>query len=469
SSYADCSSLKLRLQRVAMASEMAAGNRSVMKAVNPKEEARLFNKHYQQMAGDLFNRTATDVCMSALCRPRHRMQTTELGTELRARLVKEARAAHLQRKCGELLNSEELKTIWHLLVAHRTLPDSADGERFINYLDYLKVCKAAGPKCSKLLSPSLFFKLLQADPLGRVSTDHLYEFISRKTWLLQTRVCLSLYDFSGDGSLSESDLENYVTNLIPTLYQLRKLDKLFYSYYVCTAVRKFVFFLDPLRTGRVRIFDILTSSFLDDFAELQVETSSPSKTNWFSAYKTLRLYGSFLALDKDANGLLSKTELAGYGAGSLTDAFLDRLFQTCVTLNGEMDYQAYLDFCLAMECRSAPQSLSYFFRILDIDSCGAITAWSVNYFYRGLQRRLRSHGVEPPRLPDLMDEIFDMARPADPCRIGLEDLINSGQGATIVSILIDASEFWRHESRSATAPDTVGDGPAEPDEEELEL
>ena len=64
------------------------------------------------------------------------------------------------------------------------------------------------------------------------------------------------------------DLENYILELIPTLPQLDGLEKSFYSFYVCTAVRKFFFFLDPLRTGRVKIQDILACSFLDDLLEV---------------------------------------------------------------------------------------------------------------------------------------------------------------------------------------------------------
>jgi hypothetical protein len=64
------------------------------------------------------------------------------------------------------------------------------------------------------------------------------------------------------------DLENYILELIPTLPQLDGLEKSFHSFYVCTAVRKFLFFLDPLRTGRVRIQDILACSFLDDLLEV---------------------------------------------------------------------------------------------------------------------------------------------------------------------------------------------------------
>lgn len=68
------------------------------------------------------------------------------------------------------------------------------------------------------------------------------------------------------------DLENYIQDLIPTLPQLDGLEKSFHSFYVCTAVRKFLFFLDPLRTGRVRIQDILACSFLDDLLEVSSNT-----------------------------------------------------------------------------------------------------------------------------------------------------------------------------------------------------
>lgn len=64
------------------------------------------------------------------------------------------------------------------------------------------------------------------------------------------------------------DLESYISELIPTLPQLEGLEKSFHSFYVCTAVRKFFFFLDSMRTGRIRIRDILTCSFLEDLLEV---------------------------------------------------------------------------------------------------------------------------------------------------------------------------------------------------------
>lgn len=107
--------------------------------------------------------------------------------------------------------------------------------------------------------------------------------------------------------------------------------------------------------------------------------------------------------------MLSKTELSGYGSGTLTSVFLERLYAECITYDGglwrwniwtllllliylrnhlfrtrtgEMDYKTYLDFVLALENRQEPQSLQYLFRILDLDHQGYLTSFTLNYFFK---------------------------------------------------------------------------------------
>lgn len=60
------------------------------------------------------------------------------------------------------------------------------------------------------------------------------------------------------------------------------------------------------------------------------------ESNWFSAPSALRVYGQYLNLDRDQNGMLSKQELSRYGTGTLTKVFIDRVFQECLTYEGEM-------------------------------------------------------------------------------------------------------------------------------------
>lgn len=367
---------------------------------------------------------------------------------LTQKLREEARTLFLQKRSKQLLDNNELKNLWGLLEKYHTPPVIGD-EQFISYENYLKVAKLGGEKCVRYLTTSTFARLISMTYPGRVSIMSLFNYVMRKVWLQQTRIGLSLYDYTGQGFLSESDLESYILELIPTFSQLEGLEKSFHSFYVCTAVRKFFFFLDPLRTGRIRIRDILTCSFLDELLELRDEEipKDAQEMNWFSATSALSVYGHYLNLDKDHNGMLSKKELSGYGSRTLTPEFLDRIFAECLTYDGEMDYKTYLDFVLALENRQEAQSLHYLFRILDVEHKGYLTTFSLNYFFKGIQEQIQAHRAENVNFEDVKDEIFDMVKPSDPTKITLKDLINCGQGDTVVSILIEFHKFWAYENR----------------------
>ncbi|XP_065883482.1 serine/threonine-protein phosphatase 2A regulatory subunit B'' subunit gamma-like isoform X2 [Dysidea avara] len=364
------------------------------------------------------------------------------------KLREEARTSYLQRKNSQLMSNEELQKLWTLLEKYHSPPDVGD-ELMISYKDYKKIKDEMDEKCSSFFTASTFAKLLRNDPYGRVSIMQIFNYIMKKEWLQQTRISLSLFDVQGLGYLKESDLENYILELIPTLPQLNCLEESFHSFYVCTAVRKFFFFLDPLRTGRVKIQDILACGFLDDLLELRDEDlpKEAQEANWFSAPSSLRVYGQYLSLDTDHNGMLNKEELMRYGTSTLTIAFVDRIFQECLTYDGEVDYKTYLDFVLAMENKKEPQAIQYFFRLLDIEGHGYLTAFSLQYFFRAIQKMMERHQQEPVNFADIKDEIFDMVKPKDPLRINYQDLVSSGQGETVINILTDLNGFWTYENR----------------------
>uniref|UniRef100_A0A8C9L4U4 Serine/threonine-protein phosphatase 2A regulatory subunit B'' subunit gamma n=1 Tax=Pavo cristatus TaxID=9049 RepID=A0A8C9L4U4_PAVCR len=313
------------------------------------EEMELFTKYYMEWKG---GRASVNTSYANIPRFYYRLPAED--EVLLQKLREESRAVFLQRKSRELLDNEELQNLWFLLDKHQTSPMIGE-EAMINYENFLKVGEKAGPKCKQFFTAKIFAKLLHNDPYGRISIMQFFNYVMRKVWLHQTRIGLSLYDVAGQGYLRESDLENYILELIPTLPQLDGLEKSFYSFYVCTAVRKFFFFLDPLRTGKIKIQDILACSFLDDLLELRDEELSKEsqETNWFSAPSALRVYGQYLNLDKDHNGMLSKEELSRYGTGTLTNIFLDRVFQECLTYDGEM--------FLLINKGNVSQSVSFFF------------------------------------------------------------------------------------------------------------
>jgi len=377
---------------------------------------------------------------------------------LQQKLREEARAQFLQRRSKLLLDNTELKELWVVLDTHTSGPPLGE-EQMMDWEQFCVVRKLVSPKCKEYFKHQVFAKLQQGDRLGRVSIMALFNYVMRKVWLHQTRIGLSLYDVTGQGFLRESDLENYILELIETLPQLDGLEKSFHSFYVCTAVRKFFFFLDPLRAGKIKIQDVLACSFLDDLLELRDQElpKELQEANWFSAPSALRVYGQYLNLDTDHNGMLSMEELGRYGTGTLTQVTVQRIFQECLTYDGEMDYKTYLDFVLAMENKSEPQSLQYLFKVLDTRNEGFLSVYSLNFFFRSIQDEMRKHGQDPVPFLDVKDEIFDMVAPADPLKITLTDLVLSGQGDTVVSILTDLNGFWSYENREVLVVDS-GEG-----------
>lgn len=85
--------------------------------------------------------------------------------------------------------------------------------------------------------------------------------------------------------------------------------------------------------------------------------------------------------------MLNKAELARYSPG-LTNIFIDRVFEELQTFEGEMDYKTFLDFVLAMENKKTPQSMHYFWRILDVFHKGAIDTFVINMFFRQVISKL---------------------------------------------------------------------------------
>lgn len=399
------------------------------------------------------------------------------SNSLRPRILREARAYMLQRKSNEeLLEEDDLHVILALLregakeyAKERGVSGEGDTE-VIDYQGFAKIREEVskkGKRFRQFFLPSTFLKFPR-DQNGCIAIVPFFTFVVRKVNIKQTRVQLSYYDQMGCGYLREKDMENFIFELIPTLPQLGALQEEFYPFYVFTAVRKFFFFLDPKRTGKVRIRDLLSSQILLELYELRGEQPaglSEDSSNWFSMQSSLKVYGQYLEMDVDQNGMLSKKELGRYGNGMLTDVFIDRVFEEYQTYKDaetgerEMDYKTFLDFVLAMENKNTNQAIHYLWKLIDIHHKGYLDSFVINYFFRAVLKRLQSKNIDSASVDDVKDEIFDMVKPAQPSVITLDDLIQCRQGGTVLSMLIDAAAFWKYDNRESLMMDADDEDP----------
>jgi serine/threonine-protein phosphatase 2A regulatory subunit B'' len=327
---------------------------------------------------------------------------------------------------------------------------------------------------------------------GCVPVCAIAQYIRSKLVLHHLAGRLLSFDGTGDGCLREHELENYIFEAIPSVPDLAGLQENFFPFYVFTAVRKFFFFLDPNRTGRIRVRDLLASRPFAEWMALlpqghpdlgpagtplpfsssphsrggggggdslmllaermvaeawHVTSASPPGTNWFSAANALRVYSQYLMLDTDQNGMLNAHEFSAYRGGILTSACVSRIFEECHTYGGEIDYKVYLDVALALENRNSQSALKFLFKLLDISRCGKLRLPDLRHFCRDVCEKLAASGHEAVDVANVCDEIFDMVHPRNPAYITLDDIVRCGVGHTACGILLDAAAFFAYDRR----------------------
>jgi len=439
-----------------------------------------------------------------------------LASELRAT----AHRVALQYKERGLLEDDELEDLWGRItdvIARRpaehapTSPSEAatnEAESRISYEelrvvrdDFAAALDAANPggdgagRVAHYFTAKTFARFAR-DAHGRINGRTFMEFVVRHVALTQSRINLGCHDSDADGWLTEDDLEAFVGRSVTTMTALQSLPMGFANQYRRIATRRFMFFNDPRRRGKARISALLASDALSEFNELHAarEDDPSLAKNWFSLASAQRVYKSYLDLDLDMNGTLSKAELKKYTvdprnaalgctAQGLTDLFVDRLFEehslkglagarrvradrlkpiaTNVdpfvaksmekrrkAMESEMDFHAFLDFVLAWSEKEHPASLAYLFRVLDVNRTGALTNAEIWTFLKSIHETWTS---DPDNydlnMLDVQDEIFDMVKPAEAGRITLEDLQRCGCAGTVIEILCDHTGFWRYDNR----------------------
>jgi len=91
--------------------------------------------------------------------------------------------------------------------------------------------------------------------------------------------------------------------------------------------------------------------------------------------------------------LISADELARYSSFSLSRKIIDRVmtqphFESSKRKPDQMHYFDFVWFILAEEDKSSETSLEFWFRCIDIDGDGVLSAFELEYFYSEQIQRL---------------------------------------------------------------------------------
>ena len=364
-------------------------------------------------------------------------------TDINITVKNEAKQKFLILKSYDLPTKKDLQELWACLKENISPPKDAT-ER-INYKDF-KIVAEKNPIFSEYFKPSVFLQF-DKDKYWRIELLSFFHYVFRKNTCEENKINLSISDFCCEGFLVDKDLENYIKKVIVNFPFYSEINEEIKEYYLLVAQRKFFFFLDPKRTGKIYINDIVTSNILTEFLELERITSKKEmEYNWFSLINFFKIYRKYVELDKDKNGMLSKKELIKYSPG-LTSIFIDRIFEEYQRYDNAIDFKQFIDFVLAMENRKDPASIQYIWRTLDVYHNNKIDTFIINMFYRGVIKKLVNRDKGEYRIDDIKDEIWDMIVPKNPNYITLQDVLKSSYSDIVLSLLIDAKAFYQHDQK----------------------
>jgi len=282
---------------------------------------------------------------------------------------------------------------------------------------------------------------------------------------------------SSTGMITESELEHYLLDMASKIPALQGVPE---SACVSIASRRFFFFLDSRRRSQISIKKVAASAIMDELLQLmrmyqyQDEGSSTSdmaeliENNWFSPNNAHRLYSLFDELDKDQKGMLNYKELLALflpesassvcmADAALTEATCERIFQETITNKGEsgqseigFPFKSFIDLILAIENRDSPESILYFWRLIDVDHNGVLSPITISHFYKSVCAVLFPETPqEAPRPVDVQREVYDMLGVRVGDDITLTDIKKSGRGSCVLSMLLDAQGFWNYDNRES--------------------
>ena len=351
-------------------------------------------------------------------------------------------------------------------------------ETGIKYIGWKEYSEIVSNIPSRYKIPSVLKSLLlllvgdQRTHLLPVKTwiDYLQGYID----LFQTY--LDLLTYSNESYVTDEELERYIYDLIPSLKALDRLSESFHPFYTFSAVRRFLFFLDPYQLNKISIHKLVHSEVMEEFLALnrvmQLENEIGAQqvmnklsSNWFNATNASYIYQTFLRLDVDKNGTLNIGELLNFTGNPLekpslhlTSKAVRRIFEISTRQNSkEMDYKAFVDFVLIMENKESERSKNFFWNALNIDSIeeggtGRITRHVIEYFYKDIAVGLVHAGCDAPLTQNVVTEIHDILGCSVASGIRYEDVMSSSQGHTVMLMLLDINAFWAYDNRESLIP-----------------
>lgn len=295
------------------------------------------------------------------------------------------------------------KDIQNLHEAYEEMPKSSQ-LRVIKYTQYKQLRQKWPEMLQPILSSRLFIEI-GGHSTHTINADELFKRLDMIPCCVEHFIRLNQYDMLKTGSIDERSFTDYVTYMSNSLSFISEQSKVYPDFqqrfieYVSTLIFTV---LDPIRTGKVLIHDLIRNKYYLDFVMLETSADNMDD-NQFSPSVTMKYINEFNEIDHDGDGFLSIDDLYSLPNTKFTKAFVNRVFDVTTT-NGVTNFGWYIRFRFMWDMPDTKWANQMMFDIFDVNEDGKITFFEINYFYREIRN---TSGLQVPPLESWMNEMFD--------------------------------------------------------------
>ncbi|CAN6479511.1 unnamed protein product [Victoria cruziana] len=303
---------------------------------------------------------------------------------------------------------------------------------------------------------STIFKKIDIEGVGFISRDQFIDYwinSNMMTMDLPTQIFKVLKQ-PGQNFLTQEDFKPVLRELLATHPGLEFLQGTpeFQERYAETVIYRIFYYVNRSSNGHITLRELKRGNLIAAMQHVDDEEDINKVLRYFSYEHFYVIYCKFWELDADHDFLIDKENLVRYGNHALTYRIVDRIFSQVPrkfksNIEGKMGYEDFVHFMLAEEDKSSEPSLEYWFKCIDLDSNGVLTANEMQFFYEEQLHRMECMAQEPVLFEDILCQMVDMICPEKESCFTLKDLKCSKLSGNIFNILFNLNKFMAFETR----------------------
>ncbi|KAH7826815.1 putative calcium ion binding protein [Monocercomonoides exilis] len=219
--------------------------------------------------------------------------------------------------------------------------------------------------------------------------------------------------------ITPTDWKPFLEDLLdvhPGLDFLRRTPEFQQRYLETVTVRMF-YTVNRAEDERMTLAELNRSDLVEVCHVCDEEPNINHILRFFSYEHFYVIYCKFWELDQDHDQLISDTDLFRYGNYSLTHTTIDRIINQQAPrrlkspVPGKMCFEDFIWFLLSEEDKTTDTAVAYWFRVVDLDGDGVLSAWEMEQCYAEQLERVEAMGMEQVNFEDVLVQLVDMIHP----------------------------------------------------------